>query len=167
MAQKKSMTQAPEGFKSKTINTQTVNDSKPDGDYDVELEVADLKQNNAQTGWLVSVRLRVDQDAERYANACFFENCNVDHPNPEAERIGLETLGKIANAGGYRDELVLPDDLPKLIGLKLRLVKRTGRRGQELHFFQSRDAKRMAMQAPEKEAPKSFKEIADEDNVQI
>ena len=81
----------------------------PDGDYPMRAVKIELKQNRAGNGHYFSVQFQITDG--QYNNRIIFENFNVDHPNPEASRIGLEDVVKWLKATGCDQSGHLTEDV--------------------------------------------------------
>ena len=83
----------------------------PDGEYELVIESAEEKETKSG-GKMISMRLVVPSDADKYAGAGFYVNYNVVNSNPVAERIGRAELRKLFESTKSEDV----DELGELVG---------------------------------------------------
>ncbi len=86
------------------------------GVHDVVVGEAEYRANKAGTGSLVAVRL-----TSLDAGACQLVSFNVQHQNPEAQKIGQKQLKTFLIAAGHPNPNN-PGDIRSLNGLQLKLV---------------------------------------------
>ena len=75
----------------------------PAGQYVCRITESDVVANNAGTGMLLKLTLKVDEG--EYAGRLFWENLNVQHQNPTAQKIGQGMLKKLMAACGIQGAL--------------------------------------------------------------
>ena len=78
----------------------------PNGVYSLLVVRAQQKETNKKDGVYVEVEFDVTAPAE-FARRKFWDNFNIVNPSADAQRIGIEQLGKLAKAAGIA---VLQDD---------------------------------------------------------
>ena len=96
-------------------------DPLPAGIYEVTITKAELKDNKAGTGQLISIRY--DIVGPTHQGRVIFGNFNIKNPNPKAEEIGRQQLGEMMTAIGISKV----NNTDQLIGarLKIKLVVRS------------------------------------------
>lgn len=70
----------------------------PAGDYSAQIIQSDMKENKAQTGHYLELRIQLLD--EEYQGRLVFERLNLDNPNETAVKIAQRTLAEICNACG-------------------------------------------------------------------
>lgn len=85
----------------------------PDGWYNVVIDEAETKETKAGTGMYIKLKLKVT--GPTHSNRVLYTNINIQNPNEVAQRIGLEQLRAIMQAGG----LANVEDTDQLIGINV------------------------------------------------
>ena len=85
----------------------------PDGWYNCVVDEAETKETKAGTGMYIKLKIKVT--GPTHANRILFTNVNIQNPNEVAQRIGLEQLRSIMQAGG----LASVEDTDQLIGINV------------------------------------------------
>lgn len=94
----------------------------PLGNYLLEVESAEVTRTRSGSGKVAKLTIEV-REPEQFKGRKIFLNINIENDNPEAERIGIEELSRLAKAVGIPEdqELEDTDDL-----LKIEFAARVG-----------------------------------------
>jgi len=70
----------------------------PEGEYALEVQDTELKENSSETGYLLKVQFQITGPG--YGGRTVFSQYNVVHDNPTAQEIGRRELKKLAKSVG-------------------------------------------------------------------
>ena len=71
----------------------------PNGDYALEIEASEVKDNSKGNGTLLKITAVV-LEPEQYAGRKYFDNFNLQHANPTAQEIGRRQFAQLCRAIG-------------------------------------------------------------------
>lgn len=87
----------------------------PKGVYPLTIKRVELKPNKNRTGRILSIAAATD------SNRWVWANLNVEHPNPEAEKIAFEQFsGLIEQLDMKHEEFVDLDDFNRLVEQRIK-----------------------------------------------
>lgn len=116
----------------KTMSSRVV---VPTGNYPARISGAEVKETNGKNGHYLQVDFQISAGEHKGTNLT--QRLNINNPNPEATRIGLQQLKTIATVGGHQNPNYI-GDTNELVGLKLNLYVEenetsfTGKDGNEV-----------------------------------
>lgn len=146
-----------QGFDTQSVEPAQDFEVLPAGEYVVQVDKAEAKQNSNQTGYYLGLELTV-LDPEQYSGRKLWHNINYNHTSEIAQRIGQQQLSALGIALG----IGVIESSEQLLGqyaiavVKAKKRKNTGELENEIRTYkpvQQNGRSQQAPQQPQQQAP--------------